>query len=182
MVFTLPAAMETFGPMLLSGILRLLLCLLLVLPAAPAQGEERRLRVGVYQNPPLLTITEAGRTSGVFPELLEAIAAREGWRLDYVPGSWAENLTRLEAGDIDLLPAIAYTQARGERYDFSEQTVFSNWGQLYTRPREGIDSILQLQGHTVAVLAQDVFFSSDGGLQPLTERLDRKSTRLNSSH
>ncbi|MHB8712192.1 MAG: EAL domain-containing protein [Trichloromonadaceae bacterium] len=149
---------------------RLLICLLLLLPAAAVQGEDRPLRVGVYQNPPVLIVDEAGRTGGIFPELLEAIAAREGWQLEFIPGSWAENLTRLEAGDIDLLTAIAFTPARGELFDFSDQTVFSNWGQLYTRPKEGIDSILELDGQTVAVLAKDVFFSSDGGLQPLTER------------
>ena len=154
----------------LSVIQRLLICLLLLLPAAAVQGEERRLRVGVYQNPPVLMVDEGGRTGGIFPELLEAIAAREGWRLEYIPGSWAENLTRLEAGDIDLLAAIAFTPARGELFDFSDQTVFSNWGQLYTRPKEGLDSILELEGRTVAVLAKDVYFSGDGGLQPLTER------------
>lgn len=148
----------------------LLLPLLLLSPFAGARAEPLRLRVGVYQNPPMLVLHQNGAISGIFAELLDRIAEEEGWQLEYLPGTWSENLTRLEAGQIDLLAAIAFTQARSDRFDFSTQTVLSNWGQLYTRPDQDLDSILELDGKTVAVLAKDVFFSSDGGLQQLVHR------------
>ena len=44
-------------------------------------------RVGLYQNSPKIGITAEGRGEGIFIDILEAIAAREGWQIEYVPGS-----------------------------------------------------------------------------------------------
>lgn len=151
----------------------LLPCLLLALVAS-AGAETRILRVGVYRNPPLLILDQAGGTSGICADLLEAIAAAENWQLEYVPGTWAENLARLARGDIDLLAAIAFTPQRSEHFDFSSETILSNWGQLYARPQQKIESILELDGQTVAVLANDVHYIGDGGLQQLASRFGIK--------
>lgn len=160
--------------MRLQLLLWILLPCLLLAPVASAGAETRNLRVGVYRNPPLLILEEDGVTSGICAELLETIAEAEGWQLEYVPGTWAENLTRLERGDIDLLAAIAFTPQRREHFDFSSETILSNWGQLYARPKQKIDSILELDGQTVAVLANDVHYTGDGGLQQLASRFGIK--------
>ena len=44
-------------------------------------------RVGLYQNSPKIAIGADGRGEGIFADILEAIAAREGWHIEYVPGS-----------------------------------------------------------------------------------------------
>ena len=54
------------------------------------------LRVGVYQNMPLLGYDTDGKAKGLFAELLEEVARREGWELTYLPGSLAESLRRLD--------------------------------------------------------------------------------------
>ena len=48
--------------------------------------------VGVYQNSPKVSIAESGTPEGIFIDLIEAIAQKEGWRLEYVSGSWREHL------------------------------------------------------------------------------------------
>ena len=64
----------------------------------------RPVTVGLYENPPKIFTTETGEPAGLFVEIIEAVARAEGWRLAYVPCNWNECLTRLENGEIDLMP------------------------------------------------------------------------------
>jgi ABC-type amino acid transport substrate-binding protein len=56
-----------------------------------------------------------------------------------------------------LLVAIAYRPERTERYDFNQETVLTNWGQVYTVPGRGVNSILDLRGKVIAGLPQDIY-------------------------
>ncbi len=132
-----------------------LLSLPLILPES-SLAVDRAVRVGIYENPPLVFRGPDGRYHGFMVDLLEAIAAGEGWKLSYVEGTWPECLARLNAGQIDLLTAIAYSRKRARRFDFNRETVMENWGRLYVRPDSGIESILDLQGKTVAILKGDI--------------------------
>ena len=86
------------------------------------------LRVGVYDNRPLVFVEGNGEVHGFLIDILEYISSKEGWEIDYVPGSWAENLERLEKGGIDLLVGIEYSRERNEVYDFTYENVLSDWG------------------------------------------------------
>ena len=124
-------------------------CLLLLSAAAWA---EQRVRVGVYENSPKVGLAASGRPEGIFVDVIEAIANTEGWQLEYVPGTWGEGLTRLAAGQIDLMPDVARTVEREKRYAFSREPVLTNWNQIYVRRGSGIRSLLDLNGRRVAVL------------------------------
>jgi PAS domain S-box-containing protein len=129
-----------------------------LLPASFASVEPARtLRVGVYQDHPLAFVDKNGQVQGFYIDILEEIARQEGWHLVYVAGTWEECLRRLEAGEIDLLVAIAYRPERTERYDFNQETVLTNWGQVYTVPGGGVNSILDLRGKVIAGLPQDIY-------------------------
>ncbi|PLX87264.1 MAG: PAS domain S-box protein [Desulfuromonas sp.] len=138
--------------------MRTLTILFLILFCAISTGAAQTLKVGVYHNPPLVSPTPDGRADGLFIDLLETIAARQGWQLNYYPGSWSDCLARLETGEIDLLPAIAHTPERAERYDFTEETVLSNWGQIYLHDDVQAETILDLDGKTVVVKRKDVYY------------------------
>ncbi len=126
-------------------------------------------KVGVYLNSPLVFWDSAGRVQGIYIDVLEYIAAQEGWQLEYVPGSWRECLERLEKGEIDLLVGIGYSEERDEKFDFTNETLLSNWGQVYTRKRSGIESIPDLQGKRVAVLTGGAFYAT---FKDIIERFD----------
>lgn len=72
------------------------------------------LRVGVYHNPPKVILDEQGRPSGIPGDLLVAMAEEEGWVLEPVSCEWAECLTRLGAGDIDLMPDVGWSESRAD--------------------------------------------------------------------
>lgn len=92
----------------------------------------------------------------MFVKLLEAIAAAERWSLEYVPGTWAEGLDRLEAGQIDLMPDVAWTAARARVYAFHTEPVMSDWFQIYARRGSGIRSLVDLDGKRIALLERSV--------------------------
>ncbi len=113
-------------------------------------------RVGIYQNSPKVSIPASGQPEGIFVDLIEAIAKREGWSLKYVPGTWSEGLDRLAAGEIELMPDVAYTRQRAEIYAFHSEPVLSDWFQIYVRHGSGIRSLLDLAGKRVAVLERSI--------------------------
>ncbi len=116
----------------------------------------RSVRVGVYQNRPGVFMAEDGKVQGFYIDILEKTAEKEDWKIDYVPGTWTEGMARLESGEIDLLVAIAHTPEREGKYRFNRETVFSNWGQVYTHSPE-IQSILHLEGRKIAGLKGDIY-------------------------
>lgn len=134
--------------------------------AFPAWAEQR-VRVGLYQNSPKVAISETGKPEGIFVDLVEAIAEKEGWTLEYVSGSWREGLDRLEAGQIDLMPDVAHSSERERLYAFHREPVLSNWSQVYARRGSGIRSLPDLEGRRVAVLEgsiqEDLFHAMVSG-------------------
>ena len=42
-------------------------------------------KVGIFQDEPIAYLDQQGRPAGVFPEILNAIAEEEDWKLEYVP-------------------------------------------------------------------------------------------------
>ncbi len=128
------------------------------------------LRVGIYENPPLVSFEGKREPTGMFMDILRYIATQEGWDLRLVEGSWQQNLARLESGEIDLLPAIAMTGERTKRYQFIEQNVISNWGQIFVPARSSINSIPDLNGKRIAVLKGDIFIQSAEGIGGLCEK------------
>ena len=66
---------------------------------------------------------ENGHASGIYIDLLDEIGAEEGWTLVYVPCEWADCLAALEEGQIDLMPDVAYSPERDQKYDFHRTPV-----------------------------------------------------------
>ena len=112
----------------------------------------RELRVGLYENAPKIYTAENGKPAGLFVELLDAIARKEGWRLDYVPCAWQDCLDRLGRGEIDLMPDVAFSVERAERFDFHRVSVANSWSQVYGHPDLAIQTLVDLADRRVAIL------------------------------
>ncbi len=147
-----------------TGVRWLLLALLLVLlllSAAPVSAQTAGpVRIGTYANEPLVFRGAGGAPQGIYIDLLEEIARKQGWTLRFVEGTWDECLQRLQRGEIDLLVAIGYSEERTRLFDFNREPVVVNWGQVYVAPRSPIRSLLDLTGRTLAVLRGDVYYES----------------------
>ncbi len=136
--------------------------------ASQTTGNEPILvKVGVYQNPPLVSISDKQEPQGFFIELLKQVADKHGWQLHFSSGTWHEKLEELEAGRIDILPTIAKTPQRAEKYLFTDQSVIFNWGQIFVPDDSTIRSVLDLNGQRIAALQGDVYLEGQEGLNHL---------------
>ena len=126
-------------------------------------------RVGIYQNSPKVGLSDSGKPEGIFVDLIEAIAAEEDWAIEYAPGTWAEGLDRLAAGQIDLMPDVAFSAEREKTFAFHREPVLSDWFEIYARRDGGIHALLDLKDKRVAVLEhsiqQDVFGKMAAGFE-----------------
>jgi signal transduction histidine kinase len=134
----------------------LLFVLILLLWSGVAAAKDITLKVGVYQNSPKVFTHDTGNPTGIFIDIIEEIAAREGWKLEYVSGSWSEGLRRLRSGSIDLMPDVAYSSARAELFSFHDEAVLPDWFQVYIPGNSEIRTLVDLKHKTVAVLEDSV--------------------------
>jgi diguanylate cyclase (GGDEF)-like protein/PAS domain S-box-containing protein len=132
-----------------------LFCCSLVFPAAA-----RNLRVGIYDNPPKVFLDKGGQPSGIFPSLLAELARGQDWQIQYQKCAWENCLDMLERGEIDLMPDVATTPERRQRFDFPKVVAISSWSQLYRRPQTKVDSLVDLRGMRIAVLTSGVQLES----------------------
>ncbi len=125
--------------------------------------------VGIYDSPPLVYKTTHNRVEGLFIDILHYVAQQAGWNLVFAPGRPEDLMERLDKGELDLLVAVPSTPENASRFALTEQSVLSDWGQLYTRRRAGIRTVQDLDGATVAVKKQDPYYQD---LQHMLERFN----------
>ncbi len=135
----------------------LIVCWLLFCLPFNLQAQEK-IKVGVYQKVPLIFSNEKGAVKGFFVDILEYVAKKEGWTIEYHLDSWAQCLQRLQSGELDLLGGIAYSPERAKLFDYTYQSVQTEWGQVYSHTKYGVESILDLKFKKIAVLQGDIHF------------------------
>ena len=150
----------------LLGIL-LLVLLISIGSGIAAAADLKIVRVGIYENQPKIFTDEQGRASGFWPDIIEDIASDEGWTIEYKHATWSECLQMLENNEIDIMPDVAYTEERNDKYAFSHETVYISWSRVYTRKGVDINSILDLEGKNIAVLKGSVNVEGSDGIKEI---------------
>ncbi|MEH0019201.1 MAG: PAS domain S-box protein [Desulfobacter sp.] len=124
-------------------------------PGAANAGQS--VRVGIYTSSPLVFPGPGNKGAGLFPEILQWVAAREGWNIAYVHGSFEECLSRLSAGQIDIACAVAFTPDRAGKVSFGREPVLINWGEVYRSAQTPVLDLTDLEGKRVALLKKDIY-------------------------
>ncbi len=142
---------------------------IMVVPCISSAADTGRIiRVGIYENPPKIYSDTQGTPAGFLPELLRDIARHHGWQLQWVHGDWAELLGMLENGRIDMIPDVAFSPERMERYLFNREDIFINWGVVYSRNRFHPQSFFDLNGKRIAGMKGDIHIEGKTGIVELT--------------
>ena len=151
---------------LLALVLSFLMLLATPFAASAAQPEDTVIRVGIFDYEAFYGTDADGEPYGYGYEYLNALAKYGGFRYEYVYGSWAECLTWLESGEIDMLDSAQKYAEREEKFLFSEYSTGLSYGELFVRSDNS--SILYndfpaMDGITVGMLEQnsrnDTFFA-----------------------
>ncbi len=125
-----------------------------VMPGASlsADAAEPPMRVGIYQNNPKLFIDKDGTPDGFFPDLIDHLAQNLDRPIQYVPCDWARCLEMLESGDLDIMPDVAFTEARAARFTFGHEAVLHSWSHVYSKDAQFLEDVSDLDGRRVAVV------------------------------
>jgi polar amino acid transport system substrate-binding protein len=105
-----------------AGIMRALLFFLLLLAALPAWAEEApKLKVGVFDRPPLAMKDADGQWRGLAVDLWEAVAGELGLAYEYVELPLDKMIEKLSRGELDLaLGEIGVSSERERMVDFTQ--------------------------------------------------------------
>lgn len=133
------------------------------------------IRVGVYQNAPKVHLDDNGRPAGLFMRLLGEMARKGHWQLDFVACEWRQCLESLEAGKIDLMPDVAFSQARSQRFDFHRTPIAHSWSIVLVPEGRSAFSLQDLDGLRVALLAGSI---QTGPLERVMTGLELNYTAL----
>ena len=141
----------------------ILLCLILYitvipLPVSAEEAKYRTVRVGWYEGT-YNTTGPDGRKRGYSYEYQQAVAAHTGWKYEYVEGSWAELMSMLKKGEIDLLGGISYAEERSDSMLFSELPMGEDKYYLYVDPAHtdiSTSDLSTLNGKRIGMLPDSV--------------------------
>lgn len=134
---------------------------------------QTQVRVGVFDNPPIVSVKDNAQAAGIAIDVLEEVARREGWKLVYVAGGFDELTQRLERGELDLIAAMGHSEARARRFRFSRQNLIGNWGMVFRHADARIETVPDLKGKRVALMRGGTHSQA---LLELAERFDAPFT------
>ena len=132
----------------------------LILAAVAALGlaaaPQRLVRVAMFPHAPAIFLDEHDQPQGFYVDMLREVAAKEGWDLHFVPGTWQDSLDRARTGEVDLLTNVAYTPERDTYLDFGKEPSFTTWSVLYDHPGAGINTVLDVRGRRIGLMRGDI--------------------------
>ena len=125
-------------------------------PALADQSEQqvKTVRVGwLVNNEGFQDGNPGERLSGWGYEYLQTLSYyTPGWKYEYVSGTFTELMDKLEAGEIDLMPNISYSEERAQKLLFSSNPEGTERYYIYARPdRDDLATgdLQALQGLTI---------------------------------
>ena len=137
----------------------ILLCLVIYITALPfsvsaEEAKNRTVRVGWYEGT-YNTTEPNGEKRGYSYEYQQAVAAHTGWKYEYVEGNWAELMSMLKNGEIDLMGGMSYTEERSASMLFSELPMGEDKYYLYINPSDtdiSASDLTTLNGKRIGVV------------------------------
>ncbi len=136
--------------------IKMLLCISIFLLLSNIMAAEKIIKIGVYENNPLIFIGEKKKADGFIIEIIEKIAKKEKWEIEYVPCFFEEGLQKLQKNEIDILPLLAFSEERAKLYTYSKENIITNWANVYMKKDSNIKELLDLEGKKIAGLKNDI--------------------------
>ncbi len=140
-----------------------------------ADTRKNTVRVGIYTNPPVVTVDADHQASGFAIDILNEIAKTESWHLHYVHGDWKQILALLKKGELDLVVGIPYIKSMEQDFYFGHETLVSNWGVIHRNPAVRINSVFDLKNKRIAMVKSSVYTAA---LSKLLDKFDIPFTPL----
>ena len=103
--------------------------LLLALQPVFAATEPVTVKVGAFNNYPVIFRDTDGVFKGMYVDLLTEIGKRENINFEYVLGTWNEGLDRIKTGEVEMLTSVGFTEERAQFMDYTKNPILTVWGR-----------------------------------------------------
>ncbi len=120
-------------------------------------AETRTVKVGAFDDYPLIFMDSDKTAKGLYVDLLSEIGKKENIEFQYVFGTWQDGLDRIKSGEVNLLTDVAWTEERSAYMDYGKNSLLTFWGELYTLESSDIKGILDITGKKIGALKGDIF-------------------------
>ncbi|HPS57506.1 MAG TPA: transporter substrate-binding domain-containing protein [Spirochaetota bacterium] len=119
-------------------------------------GSNETIRAGIYNSNPTVFIDSNGRPAGFFVDITNEIARQNNFQVEYIIGEWAENIRKLEKGELDVLLDVSYTAERARKFRLNKKFVIESWIQAFSHTAGRIYRIEDLNGKRIAVIENSI--------------------------
>jgi PAS domain S-box-containing protein len=106
---------------------------------------------GQFDWGPFDFVNAQGQYRGIAKDYLDLISERTGLRFEVEPDTWNNLIRKLDEGEVDLLPAIYFTEERSKTNNYSLK-YHQITEYVYARDDAGISSPADLAGKTAAMI------------------------------
>lgn len=115
---------------------------------------------------PYMFVNEKGQPAGLVVDYWQEIARQQGIKTEFVAADWAETLSMLDAGTIDLHGGLGRSTDREQRYLLGQSylDIFSN--VFVHRDLAGVHNLSDLKPHLVGVVERSTHIDSLTDQQP----------------
>ncbi|KOO59123.1 hypothetical protein WH43_05990 [Rheinheimera sp. KL1] len=119
------------------------------------------IKIGISNDTyPYMFVDEKGQAAGLVVDYWQEIARQHDIEVEFIAADWAETLTMLDAGHIDLHGGLGRTTEREERYLLGQNylDIFSN--VFVHRDLAGVYNLADLKPHLVGVVESSTHIDS----------------------
>lgn len=146
-----------------------LLLLFVLLTGCTAQAQDSAavstlpasLKIGISSDTyPYMFVDEKGQPAGLVVDYWQEIARQQGIRVEFIAADWADTLSMLDAGYIDLHGGLGRTADREQQYLLGQNylDIFSN--VFVHRDLAGVHNLADLKPHLVGVVERSTHIDS----------------------
>ena len=143
---------------------------LIIFPTTVARSDPITVRVGVKKHDAKILPNNRSIITKISIGILKYIAEEESWELEFVYGNQTQSMERLEKNEIDVMVDVAFSEEKCQKYDFTNESVLLDWGEVFTRNKNPIETVSDFQWKKVAVVRGSSHCDGENGIKSLTDR------------
>ncbi len=129
--------------------------------------EKEELDIIYYSNSPFIYKTGENQVGGIAVDIISPLLEDKGYGLVYREIQLNTFSGELEEGGGDLLLGCNIQKDIEENITFSEESIYSNWGILYSNKEFKVSTILDLHKSWIGVVKDDIYYNGANGLEHL---------------
>lgn len=135
--------------------IRNILIYIIVASSSIFASNDTILKIGLPDVPGLMYRKANGEPVGIPLEITRKAFEEENIRFEWVDGSWSKLYNKLKDGKIDVLPGMMVTDERKEIFDFTENSLYLIWSEIFIHKDFDYNSLQDFRNKKIGLIKYD---------------------------